>query len=107
MRGPFLTLTFAGGKAKESKPKSPDNRITYLDFQIIVEKPAREERQSMKRTFRLWRCILVGCLVVSWGHAVEAAGTTPQPKPAAPEASQKAPVVQVLESTFDFGESFE
>jgi hypothetical protein len=61
----------------------------------------------MKRTFNVWLCILVGCLVLSWGHAVEAAGTTPQPKPAAPAASQDAPALQVLESTFDFGESFE
>ena len=58
-------------------------------------------------SFKPWLCVLVGCLVLSWAHAADPAGNPAQPNPAAPAASQDAPVIQVPESTYDFGEVFE
>lgn len=66
-----------------------------------------EEKQTMKRAFGLFLSILAGCCYFSWAAVVGAAGEAPKPNPGAPTASQNAPVIQVLEQTYNFGEAFE
>ena len=61
----------------------------------------------MNRVFKSALFIAAWCFCVSWAHAANPAGNPAQPQPAAPEASQNAPVIQVPETTFDFGEVFE
>jgi len=61
----------------------------------------------MNRIFKLCLFMFLGCFWLSGAHAAEPAGKTPQPKPAAPEASPGTPVIQIPEATFDFGEVLE
>jgi hypothetical protein len=58
----------------------------------------------MDRIFKLCLIILLGCFWLSGAHAADPAGKTSQPKPAASEASPGAPVIQIPEVSYDFGE---
>jgi hypothetical protein len=58
----------------------------------------------MNRIFKLCLFMLLGCIWLTAAHAADSAGKTPKAKPADPEASQGAPVIQIPEATFDFGE---
>ena len=61
----------------------------------------------MNRVFKSALFIAAWCICLSWAHAANPAGNPAQPKPAAPAASPNAPVIQVPEATYDFGEVFE
>jgi hypothetical protein len=62
----------------------------------------------MNRIFKSCLLVLLWCFCVSGAHAADpAAGKPAQTKPAAPTASPDAPVIQVPEATYDFGEAFE
>jgi hypothetical protein len=63
-----------------------------------------EEEQIMNRICKLCLFMLLGCIWVTAAHAADSAGKTPKAKPPASEVSPGAPVIQIPEATFDFGE---
>jgi hypothetical protein len=58
----------------------------------------------MNRLFRLLLFMLLGCFWLGSVHAADSAAKPSKAKPAASEAPQASPVIQIPEATFDFGE---
>ncbi len=58
----------------------------------------------MNRTFKLCLFAVVGCFCLMWAHTAETADDASQPKQATQAAPQNAPVIQIPEATYDFGE---
>ena len=61
----------------------------------------------MNRVFKSCLLVLLWCYCASWAYAADPASKPAEPKPAAPAASPNAPVLQISEATYDFGEVFE
>jgi hypothetical protein len=61
----------------------------------------------MNRVFKSCLLVLLWCFCLSWAQAADTAGKPAQTKPATQAASPDAPVLQVPEPTYDFGEVFE
>jgi hypothetical protein len=61
----------------------------------------------MNRAFKSCLVVLLWCYCASWAYAADPAGKPAQPNTAAPTASPNAPVLQIPEATYDFGEVFE
>jgi hypothetical protein len=61
----------------------------------------------MKRVIKTCLFLAAWCFCLSWAQAADSPGKPAQPKSPAPAASQEAPVIQVPEATYDFGEALE
>ena len=58
----------------------------------------------MNRTFKLCVFAIIGCFGLIWVQNAEPAGDASQAKPATQAVPQNAPVIQIPQATFDFGD---